>query len=57
VDLALDADVQRLVLFHHHPERTDAAVSEQVAVCQKRVRERGARLEVLAAEEGTTLTV
>jgi len=57
VDLALDADVQRLVLFHHHPERTDAAVSEQVAACQKRARERGAHLEVLAAEEGATLTV
>lgn len=57
VDLALDADVQRLVLFHHHPERTDAAVSEQVAACQNRARERGARLEVLAAEEGATLTV
>jgi phosphoribosyl 1,2-cyclic phosphodiesterase len=57
VDLALDADVQRLVLFHHHPERSDSAVSEQIAACRKRARERGARLEVLAAAEGTTLTV
>lgn len=57
VDLALDAGVQRLVLFHHHPERSDTAVGEQVAACQKRVRERGARLEILAAAEGATLTV
>jgi phosphoribosyl 1,2-cyclic phosphodiesterase len=57
VDLALDADVRRLVLFHHHPERSDVAVSEQVAACQRRASERGARLEVLAAAEGTTLTV
>lgn len=57
VDLALDADVRRLVLFHHHPERSDVAVSEQVAACQRRAAERGARLEVLAAAEGTTLTV
>jgi phosphoribosyl 1,2-cyclic phosphodiesterase len=57
VDLALDAGVQRLVLFHHHPERSDAAVSEQVAACQRRASDRGARLEVLAAAEGTTLTV
>jgi phosphoribosyl 1,2-cyclic phosphodiesterase len=57
VDLALDAGVQRLVLYHHHPERTDSALSEQVAACQKRVSERGARLEVLAAAEGATLTV
>ncbi len=57
VDLALDAGVQRLVLFHHHPERSDIAVSEQVAACQQRARDRGVRLEVLAAAEGTTLTV
>jgi phosphoribosyl 1,2-cyclic phosphodiesterase len=57
VDLALDAGVQRLVLFHHHPERSDTALSEQVAACQQRVREKGARLDVLAAAEGTTLTV
>ncbi|MEP7066385.1 MAG: MBL fold metallo-hydrolase [Gemmatimonadota bacterium] len=57
VDLALDARVQRLVLYHHHPERSDTAVSEHVAACEQRVRERGARLEVVAAAEGTTLTV
>jgi len=57
VDLALDAGVQRLVLFHHHPERTDTALSEQVTACQQRARDRGSRLEVRAATEGTTLTV
>ncbi|MEP7086277.1 MAG: MBL fold metallo-hydrolase [Gemmatimonadota bacterium] len=57
VDLALDAGVQRLVLYHHHPERSDAAVSEQIAACQKRASDRGARLEILAAAEGTTLNV
>jgi phosphoribosyl 1,2-cyclic phosphodiesterase len=57
VDLALDAGVQRLVLFHHHPERSDTAVSEQVAACQRHAQRKGARLEVLAAAEGTTLTV
>jgi len=57
VDLALDAGVHRLVLFHHHPERTDTALSEQVTACQQRARDRGSRLEVRAATEGTTLTV
>ena len=57
VDLALDAGVRRLVLYHHHPERTDSALSEQVAACQQRAREKGSRLEVRAAAEGTTLTV
>lgn len=57
VDLALDAGVHRLVLYHHHPERSDIAMREQVAACQERARASGARLEVLAAAEGTTLTV
>jgi len=57
VDLALDAGVHRLLLYHHHPERSDKAMSEQTAACQERVRARGARHEVLAAAEGTTLTV
>jgi phosphoribosyl 1,2-cyclic phosphodiesterase len=57
VDLALDAGVERLVLFHHHPERSDSALRERVAACQLRARERSARLEVRAATEGTTLTV
>jgi phosphoribosyl 1,2-cyclic phosphodiesterase len=57
VDLAIDAGVQRLVLYHHHPERSDTALSEHVAAARQRVREKGARLEVLAAAEGTTLTV
>ena len=57
VDLALDAGVQRLVLFHHHPERSDSALSERVAACQQRARDKSTRLEVRAATEGTTLTV
>lgn len=57
VDLALDAGVHRLVLYHHHPERSDIAMREQVAACQERARASGARLEVLAAAEGTALTV
>ncbi len=57
VDLALDAGVRKLVLFHHHPERSDAALSKQLSACQRRAQERGASLEILAAAEGMTLTV
>jgi phosphoribosyl 1,2-cyclic phosphodiesterase len=57
VELALDAAVDRLVLFHHHPERSDAEVDEWVAQCRAWVRERGVRVEVSAAAEGLELTV
>lgn len=55
--LALDAGVERLVLFHHSPERTDEEIDMHVAACRAEVARRGARLEVLAAAEGLTLTV
>jgi phosphoribosyl 1,2-cyclic phosphodiesterase len=57
VELALEASVDRLVLFHHHPERTDDEVDRCVAACRELVQARGARLEVVAAAEGMTLIV
>ncbi|HEY7878666.1 MAG TPA: MBL fold metallo-hydrolase [Gemmatimonadaceae bacterium] len=56
VELALDADVRRLVLFHHNPDRTDAEIDEQLIACRALVARRGKELEVLAAAEGLTLT-
>jgi phosphoribosyl 1,2-cyclic phosphodiesterase len=57
LELALDAEVERLVLFHHRPERTDDEVDRCVARCRAAVAQRGARLEVIAAAEGMTLNV
>ena len=57
VELALEAAVERLVLFHHHPERTDDDVDRCVASCRALVQARGARLEIIAAAEGMTLIV
>ncbi len=57
VALALDAEVERLALFHHSPDRSDDAVDQLVEECRGIVRQRGARMEVLAAAEGLTLTV
>jgi phosphoribosyl 1,2-cyclic phosphodiesterase len=57
VELALDAGVERLVLFHHKPERTDDEVDRRTDECRALVARRGGRLEILAAAEGLTLTV
>jgi phosphoribosyl 1,2-cyclic phosphodiesterase len=57
VELALEAGVDRLVLFHHRPERTDDQVDRCIESCRAMVAQRGGRLEVLAAAEGLTLTV
>jgi phosphoribosyl 1,2-cyclic phosphodiesterase len=57
VALALDANVERLVLFHHKPERSDDEVDQRVDECRALVRERGGSTEIIAASEGMTLTV
>lgn len=55
LELALDAGVERLVLFHYDPERTDGEIDRHLADCRAAVVQRGGRLEVLAAAEGLTL--
>jgi phosphoribosyl 1,2-cyclic phosphodiesterase len=57
VALALEAGVEKLVLFHHRPERTDDEVDRCVAACRTLVESKGGRLEIVAAAEGMTLSV
>ncbi len=57
VQLALDAGVGSLVLFHHEPRRTDDELDRRVLECRALVQERGGALCVLAAAEGLTLNV
>jgi ribonuclease BN (tRNA processing enzyme) len=55
LDLAVEAGVKRLVMFHHSPERDDAALDELVEVVQTKARSVEPSLEVVAATEGTEL--
>lgn len=57
VELALEAGVQQLVLFHHKPERADDEVDRRTAECRDLARRRGSQLDVVAAAEGMTLIV
>ncbi|HEY4658938.1 MAG TPA: MBL fold metallo-hydrolase [Gemmatimonadaceae bacterium] len=57
VELALQAGVGTLVLFHHEPRRTDEEVDRRLDECRALVKERGGTLEVVAAAEGLSLTV
>lgn len=57
VELALEAEVGRLVLFHHRPERSDEEVDRCLEICREMAARRGGRLEVVAAAEGLTLKV
>ena len=57
VALAGEAGVQRLVLFHHEPEHGDEAIDGLVAAARRQARVKGLPAEVVAAQEGMTLTV
>jgi phosphoribosyl 1,2-cyclic phosphodiesterase len=57
VALAADASVRRLALFHHEPEHGDAEIDGLVAVARREAKARGRPTEVLAAQEGMTLTL
>lgn len=57
VELALEAEVERLVLFHHKPERSDEELDRRVAECRALVARRGESLDIIAAAEGLTLDV
>jgi ribonuclease BN (tRNA processing enzyme) len=54
VSLALEAGAKRLALFHHEPEHGDEMVDEILSRARDEA-ERGGKLEVLAAAEGTRL--
>jgi phosphoribosyl 1,2-cyclic phosphodiesterase len=56
-ELALEAGVETLVLFHHEPRRTDDELDQRVDECRALVKDRGGSVHVVAAAEGLSLTV
>src|SRR5213082_1029563 len=57
VALAGDAGVKRLVLFQHEPEHGDEAIDALVAAARRQARTKGLPADVVAAQEGMTLTL
>jgi phosphoribosyl 1,2-cyclic phosphodiesterase len=57
VELAIEASVGTLVLFHHEPRRSDDQLEQCLAECQQMVQDREASLSVVLAAEGLTLTL
>ena len=57
VALAVEVKAKHLVLFHHRPERDDAAMDELVDAARSLAEAAEHPLEVSAAIEGTELTL
>lgn len=56
-ELAIESGVERLILFHHKPDRTDDEIDAAVDRCVALVKDRGAKLSIAAAAEGMTVFV
>ena len=57
VDLAVQAEVKQLAIFHHDPSHADAVVDEIIESCRRRVSSFDSDLIVLAAREGIELAI
>jgi len=57
VDLAMDAGVKRLGLFHHDPDRSDEEIDLQVEWCRNYLQKKGSSLECFACAEGMHFVV
>jgi len=57
VDLAIQAGVRQLAIFHHDPSHADSIVDEIIESCRSRVNRLGAKTIVFAAREGVELAV
>jgi phosphoribosyl 1,2-cyclic phosphodiesterase len=57
VRLALDAQVRKLLLFHHDPNHSDATIEAMVENARKIAANSGQRLEVEAAREGAEFSL
>jgi phosphoribosyl 1,2-cyclic phosphodiesterase len=54
-DLALQAEVAQLAIFHHDPDHNDSIIDAMVEECREHVRKRNGQLTVFAAREGVEL--
>ena len=54
VQLALDAGVKSLGLFHHDPDHSDDFIDQQVELCQNYIKQSGSTMKCFACMEGMT---
>jgi CheY-like chemotaxis protein/phosphoribosyl 1,2-cyclic phosphodiesterase len=56
-EVAAEAGVKRLVLFHHDPAHSDEIQTRLVERCRLRAKELGSSLEVIGAKEGDEIEI
>lgn len=57
VDLALQAEVKQVAIFHHDPMHSDADVDRKITICKERALRSSRELVVFGAREGLELRI
>lgn len=57
VDLAIDAGVKKLGIFHHDPDRSDDELDRQLEWCTKRIHAAGSSLDCFIVNEGMVINL
>ncbi|HEY1100292.1 MAG TPA: MBL fold metallo-hydrolase, partial [Myxococcota bacterium] len=57
IDLALQAEVKQVALFHHDPMHGDVDVDRKIALCKERAARTNPQLLVFGAREGLELRI
>jgi phosphoribosyl 1,2-cyclic phosphodiesterase len=57
VDLAVQAGVRQLAIYHHDPMHSDDAIDTVIVACQARARAHGSGLVVFGAREGLEIKI
>jgi phosphoribosyl 1,2-cyclic phosphodiesterase len=57
VDLAIQAGVKQLAVFHHDPMQSDDDMELKIAACQERAQRFGSSLQIFGAREGVELRI
>jgi phosphoribosyl 1,2-cyclic phosphodiesterase len=57
IDLALKANVKKLIFFHHAPERKDSDMIKLTILCQDLIKGKNVDLEIEAAKENSVLVL
>jgi ribonuclease BN (tRNA processing enzyme) len=56
VDIAVEAEVRRLALFHHEPTHSDDDIDRMLEMCRARAHEAGSPVEIFGAAERASIS-
>jgi len=57
IEVAVQAEVKQLILFHHDPMHSDAIIDDMIEDARKKAARRAPKLQVHAGQEGFEISL